>query len=117
MASKYPMNTADTLKIAWTTVETGEQARRLASALVEARLVACAQVSGPITSFFSWKGAVQSEPEYRITLKFPASRESEILEHLKTAHPYEVPQWLSLCADQTHTPYAQWVFDSTSPHE
>lgn len=100
--------------IAWTTVETADQARALATLLVEKRLVACAQISGPITSIYPWKNHIESAAEYRVALKFPASREQEILEVMNSAHPYEVPQWVSIPVAGIHAGYEKWIRDSTS---
>jgi len=41
----------------YTTVATLEDARRLAKALVERKLAACAQITA-IESFYAWNGAV-----------------------------------------------------------
>ena len=39
-----------------TTTETKEQAQKIAQYLVETRLAACVQITGPITSIYRWKG-------------------------------------------------------------
>lgn len=106
------MSTTENIRIAWTTVETEAQGRELAAALVAARLVACAQVSGPITSFYRWQGKSVESAEYRITLKFPERTEPEILAHLSASHPYEVPQWVSLRLERVLPAYAAWVESS-----
>src|SRR5690606_26536251 len=46
-----------------TTVATREDAERLAAALVEARLAACAQIVGPMRSVYRWEGEIQHDDE------------------------------------------------------
>ncbi len=52
-----------------TTVETREDAERIAKAMVESRLAACAQVAGPITSTYWWKGRIEDATEWQCLLK------------------------------------------------
>jgi uncharacterized protein involved in tolerance to divalent cations len=51
-----------------TTVASREEAHRLARALVERKLAACAQISA-IESLYRWKDEIQQEPEFRILFK------------------------------------------------
>ena len=52
-----------------TTTERREDAERIARALVEARLAACVQVLGPITSVYRWKGSIETSQEWLCTAK------------------------------------------------
>lgn len=102
----------DTLLLATTTVASQEQADTLARALVEARLVACAQVEGPISSHYHWEGKLESSAEYRLTLKFPASRLQAVKAALHKRHPYEVPQWVVWQASHVSDAYLKWIIES-----
>jgi periplasmic divalent cation tolerance protein len=46
-----------------TTTDSAEAADALARGAVEARLAACGQVVGPITSTYRWQGAVETARE------------------------------------------------------
>ena len=63
----------DRLLAVFTTISTREDARRIAQALVERGLVACAQLSD-IESVYRWDGTTQQEPEVRLMLKTTAAR-------------------------------------------
>ncbi len=41
-----------------------EEAQRIAAAVVEARLCACAQILGPIQSIYWWQGSVEKAKEW-----------------------------------------------------
>lgn len=85
----------------------------LARAMVDSRSVACAQVSGPITSVYRWENAVQEDEEWRLTLKFLAAAEPDVRTVLDANHPYDVPQWVCIPAGSATRPYADWVREQT----
>src|SRR5690606_16043695 len=61
-----------------TTTATDSDARALAQGLVEARLAACVQVVGPITSVYRWEGEVQVDDEWLCLAKTTRARLSEL---------------------------------------
>lgn len=97
------------MKIAWTTTETLEQAKKLARKAVEARLAACAQVSGPITSIYNWKDRIEESEEFRITFKAPGSRLDRLRELVLKEHPYDTPQWVAADLTEVSEGYRQWA--------
>jgi periplasmic divalent cation tolerance protein len=97
------------LAVGWTTTATLEDAHRLAALVVERRLVACAQVSGPLTSVYQWNGQLQRDEEYRLTLKFPALNADALSDVFKEHHPYQVPQWLWVIMDGCGREYEAWA--------
>jgi len=52
-----------------TTVDSIDAAVTLSRSVVNARLAACAQVSGPIQSTYWWQGTVEETEEWVITFK------------------------------------------------
>src|SRR5699024_9255503 len=75
-----------------TTVDSKEGAERLATLVVDGRLAACAQVSGPISSFYRWEGKVQSDDEWIVVIKTAADRLPTLTERIVEAHPYDTPE-------------------------
>ncbi len=75
-----------------TTTGTREVAERIAAELVDLRLAACAEVSGPITSTFRWQGAIEIAEEWRCTAKTAGQHVAAIGDVLKRLHPYELPE-------------------------
>ncbi|NTW07811.1 MAG: divalent-cation tolerance protein CutA, partial [Syntrophaceae bacterium] len=61
-----------------TTTETREEAQKIARCLVEQKLAACAQISGPITSTYRWKGKVETAEEWLCLIKTQESLYSEL---------------------------------------
>lgn len=102
---------ANEIMIGWTTTATREDAERLARGLVAAGLAACAQVSGPITSFYHWQDKLEQAQEFRVTVKFLAAREKAVAAWLEAHHPYDTPAWIAVQIDAAMEKYLKWVGD------
>ena len=96
-----------------TTTDSEAAARELAAGAVEARLGACAQVLGPITSVFRWEGAVQTEPEWRVEIKTAADRVPALTAHLTERHSYDEPEIIATPITGGSPGYLAWVVDET----
>ena len=92
-----------------TTVSSQEQARRIASDLVEQQLVACAQIA-PVESIYRWKDQLQQETEWRVILKTRNAAYNELEAELLKVHPYELPAIYSVPVTNALDAYAEWVY-------
>ncbi|MBD3242321.1 MAG: divalent cation tolerance protein CutA [Chitinivibrionales bacterium] len=97
-----------------TTCPDESSARKLAESIVAARLGACVQID-TITSCYRWEGAVQCEPEWRLTIKTHADRFEALRDHIRTAHEYEVPEIVMLPIVDGSAAYLDWVRECTRP--
>jgi len=91
------------------TVPDSEIAQRIATALVEERLAACANVLEGVTSFYRWKGSVQREREVLMVLKTTSDMVDRLRSRLVDLHPYEVPEVLAIDIREGHGPYLDWI--------
>lgn len=96
-----------------TTVGSRAEAQSMARALVERKLAACAQIDA-IESFYTWNGAVQNEPEFRITFKTTDARYSAIEAAIRELHSYELPAIHAVAIASIYEPYARWIEDNTT---
>ena len=94
-----------------TTLASREEARRLALALVERKLAACAQISA-IESIYPWKGAIQEEPEFRLLLKTTQGRYAEIEATIRDLHPYDLPAIHAFAFEHVDAAYAAWIAET-----
>jgi len=92
-----------------TTAETEEDANRIAQTLVEKRLAACAQVSGPITSTYWWKGRLETAREWQCVAKSCGALFQRIREAILKVHPYDVPEILALPVTAGSPDYLRWL--------
>ena len=96
-----------------TTFDVVKEAEALASSAVEARLAACAQAEGPITSVYRWDGAVQKDKEWRVTFKTTASLADRLTKYIVREHSYDVPEVLVTPVISGHQKYLEWVQNET----
>lgn len=107
------MNDEDFL-IVLTTMPDDGRAEALAEALVEERLAACVNLHGAMRSVYRWKGAVEREAERQIVIKTTRGRLAALEARVRGLHPYELPEWIVVAADQVSEPYLRWVRGETS---
>lgn len=88
-------------------------AEEIADAAVEARLAACGNIVGPVSSIYRWKGVVEQAFEYELSLKSTQDKWPEIEALVKAHHPYDVPAIIALPCLQVNAPYEAWVKDNT----
>ncbi|NLT55228.1 MAG: divalent-cation tolerance protein CutA [Actinomycetales bacterium] len=99
----------------FTTTDSRTAADELARGAVEARLAACAQVTGPVTSSYWWDGAVQTAEEWLVVLKTASDRYAALEAHLRAHHGYEVPEILYVPVVAGHPGYLDWLTRETRP--
>ncbi|MFK0212716.1 MULTISPECIES: divalent cation tolerance protein CutA [unclassified Streptomyces] len=92
-----------------TTTDARAKADALARGAVEARLVACAQISGPVTSVYHWRDAIETTEEWEVVFKTTEARYPALEAHLLAAHDYETPEILATRVTRAGEGYARWV--------
>lgn len=92
-----------------TTTATREDALRIANLLVEKKLAACVQVSGPLTSVYRWKRKIETAEEWRATVKTRAALFARVSDVIRAAHPYEMPEILAVSVDARDDKYIAWM--------
>ena len=88
-------------------------AERIAEALIEERLAACANIGAPIRSLYRWKGGIAREPETPLLLKTRAELFAPLAARLKDLHPYETPAVLRLDVAEADADYLAWIAAET----
>ena len=93
-----------------TTLENKEDADRLARLLLEGKLIACAQISGPITSHYRWEGVPTSATEFTLSLKTTPQCTEKVKALLSQEHPYDMPEMIIQEIVNSSDDYSQWVY-------
>lgn len=89
-----------------------EDADRIAEAALAARAVACANLLPSVVSRYWWKGAIETSNESLIIFKTTAERVPAAMSAIRAAHPYDVPEILSVSVEDGFPAYLAWVRDS-----
>lgn len=92
-----------------------DSAQRLARAVVEARVAACANVLGGCRSVYRWNGAIETADETPVLIKTTRARYRALEETVRAHHPYEVPEILAFPAADGLDVYLEWVRAETRP--
>lgn len=100
------------LMMGWTTTGTKEDAEYLAIGAVKAKLAACSQIDGPVTSIYLWEERIERDEEYRIVFKFPFEHAEKLERWIVDESPYDVPQWITVDATDAFSAYMEWARES-----
>ena len=102
---------AESVVVVTTTLADQTGALELARALVEARLAACVHVM-PITSVYRWEGRLEEQAEWACHIKTTVERAPELYAQIRSLHPYQVPEILTLAVREGDAAYLGWVGES-----
>ena len=98
----------------YSTFKSKEEALSVAKALLEQKLIACANVQDGVTSLYRWEGAVQQEQETVMTAKTSKEKLQAAMEAIKALHPYELPCIIAYPVAQGMPGFLQWVANETT---
>ncbi len=87
-------------------------ARTLAQTLLDARLVACANIGPQVTSLYTWQGQPEEALETQLWLKTTQALAPRVMAEIERLHPYDCPL---IAADDiaVNAAYAAWVAEQT----
>lgn len=91
-----------------------DSAARIARALVQARLAACVQAIGGVSSTYRWNEAVTTTQEVLLLIKTRRERLEAVRTCVLALHPYELPQFVAVDIDSGHPPYLDWIARETA---
>jgi periplasmic divalent cation tolerance protein len=103
----------DPICIVTTVVDARSVADLLAAAAVAGRLAACAQVGGAVDSTYWWQSRMETTQEWSVVFKTAPDRVEALVDHLRTAHPYDVPEILVHRVESGNPDYSAWVYEHT----
>lgn len=104
----------DPVVVALTTWPDDGQADAVARHLVESRLAACVARLPRHVAVYRWRDAVEQADEQQWVIKTTASVLDALWDAIRSAHPYDTPEWIVLTASGGSDAYLQWVRDSTA---
>ena len=96
-------------RVVLTTAGSQDEARKIASALVDRRLAACVNIIPQIESIYRWEGKVESATEWLLIIKTDVAVFDRLREAIKEIHSYEVPECIMLEIADGSVPYLAWI--------
>jgi periplasmic divalent cation tolerance protein len=91
------------------TVSDEKEATKIAHILLKEKLIACANIVDPISSFFWWEGKIDKANEFLVIMKSRKSLFKKLSEKVKELHSYEVPEIIALSVIEGLPSYLNWL--------
>src|SRR5665647_2090043 len=103
------MSTNTNYIIVLVTTANKTEGEKIAQTLLKEKLIACANIVNPVTSFFHWLGKVDKCEECLVVMKSRIDLFAELYERVKGLHSYEVPEILALPIIEGSKAYLDWM--------
>jgi periplasmic divalent cation tolerance protein len=92
-----------------------QEAVNIVRALLEEKLIACANILDPVHSLFWWKGKIEEEKEVLVLMKSQEKLFKNLSKRVKELHSYDVPEILALPIVEGSQTYLDWMRDCFEP--
>ncbi|XP_043913777.1 protein CutA homolog isoform X2 [Protopterus annectens] len=86
-------------------------AKDIARAILEKRLAASVIALPKAFSLYFWKGDIEEADAIMLMISTRTSRIPELAEFVRTIHPFDIPELVSLPLDQGNPVYFKWLED------
>jgi periplasmic divalent cation tolerance protein len=97
-----------------TTTAEKQQAEALAQAVLDKRLGACVQISGPIESRYWWNGRIEVASEWTLMIKTRHDLYKRLEAFLLELHPYDQPEIIATAITEVSAGYLKWLSEQVS---
>ncbi|MGQ9461306.1 MAG: divalent-cation tolerance protein CutA [Candidatus Bathyarchaeaceae archaeon] len=97
------------------TTSNKEEAVKIVRSLLEERLIACANILGPVSSMFWWEGKIEEAGEFLVFMKSHENHFERLSERIAEIHSYEVPEIIAFPIIKGSKSYLKWLGDSLQP--
>jgi len=95
--------------VVFMTVPDKKEATKIAHSLLKERLIACANIVGPVSSLFWWEGKIDKANEFLVIMKSRKNLFKKLSERVKELHSYEVPEVIALPVIEGLPSYLNWL--------
>ena len=96
------------LTLLYIPVPSQEVGRQLSAQVIPEGLAACANLHGPVSSYYEWEDVFREETEWVLVLKTTADQVERLRHRIEELHPYDCPCILSWKAE-ANPAFATWA--------
>lgn len=90
-----------------------EEAQKIVDNLLQAKLIACANMVPQVRSLYWWEGKVNADDEVLVVMKSREKLFTDIETTIKAGHSYSVPEIIALPLVAGNAEYLDWIDKST----
>jgi periplasmic divalent cation tolerance protein len=91
-----------------------DEAKKIAQALVEERLAACANIMAGHESIYHWQGKIETAREVVVILKTREDLFDALKARVLELHSYDCPCIVAMPIEKGHQAFLEWVEEETS---
>lgn len=106
-----------TAVLVYVTAGSADEAATIGRALVEGRLVACANVVDGVRSIYRWQDAIQDDTEALLIAKTREALVADVVARVKELHSYDCPCVVALPIVDGNRDFLNWIGSETTPPE
>ena len=99
----------------YVTVPSEAEAQKIAEAVMEARLAACANIIPGMKSLYRWQGKIEQRNEVVLILKTQEKLYPALETRVKALHSDETPCIVALSLTAGNADFMQWILTETNP--
>ena len=92
-----------------------DEAEKIASGLIGAKLAACVNVVPGVESLFWWENKLDRAAEVLLIVKSKKTALTKIIKKVKSLHSYSTPEIIALPIVAGDKDYLKWVGDCVKP--
>jgi periplasmic divalent cation tolerance protein len=93
----------------YVTCQSKAEAEKIAQTLLAEHLIACTNITGPVSSHFHWKEKIDYAEEYLMIMKSRVDLFAVLEQRVRSLHSYEVPEILAVPIVEGSKAYFDWM--------
>eukprot|EP01121_Diplochlamys_sp_Union-15-3_P004079 TRINITY_DN1404_c0_g2_i2.p1 TRINITY_DN1404_c0_g2~~TRINITY_DN1404_c0_g2_i2.p1 ORF type:complete len:150 (-),score=27.38 TRINITY_DN1404_c0_g2_i2:141-554(-) len=97
----------------WITTPDHETAAKILKSLLQEKLIACGNIVPNIESHYTWQGNQEKDVEVMLMIKTKSSLIPEVTQHVKSIHPFLVPEVITVELNEGNEEYYKWIDKNT----
>ncbi len=86
-----------------------QEAEKIVQSLLEAKLIACGNITSQVTSLFRWKGNIERAEECLVLMKTRRDLFDRVSQTVKALHSYENPEIITFEVANGSKDYLDWL--------
>jgi len=102
------------IKFFYITTPSTREAKKIATKLLDKKLIACANVISNVNSYFVWKHKVENTKEIIIFGKTISKNQKKIIQTVKDLHSYSVPCIVFFDIKDGNKHFLKWIRQSVT---
>lgn len=99
----------DNVKLLYITTADHDEAEKIARGLLEARLIACANILPAITSLYWWEGVIRQGRECVLIAKTTKAQTEKAIAMAKSLHSYDCPCVVAVPIEAGNPEFLRWI--------